>query len=364
MSRSLSGAPGSFTGALIVALCASCSAPAPVAERPRQVRTQQVEPIAGEDTLVQTGEVQPRRETDLGFPIDGRLARRLVEVGALVSKGQVLATLDDGLVQNELRAAEADLSNAGSAVELAQTSLSRQEKLFDAATISAQQLDEARANERAARARKDVAAAATLNARQKLAYAALRAPENGIVTAVGANAGQVLAPGQMVVRLATRERDAVFTVAERVVTSAPPDVKVHVRLVSSPELAVLGEVREVSPAADPVTRTYRVRVTLPSAPEAMVFGAAVTGSVEYPHGKSVRLPASAITSQDDKPAVYVVDVPSMKLQRRPVEVTRFGAEHVFIAAGLKSGDRVVTAGVNKLRPGQIVAVGEAGKDAP
>jgi RND family efflux transporter MFP subunit len=364
MSRSLCRALGPFVPPLVVALCASCSAPTSVAERPRPVRTQQVELLAGKDTLVQTGEIQPRRETELSFPIDGRLARRLVEVGAAVSKGQVLAVLDDGLVRNELRSAEADLSNAGSTVELARTSLSRQEKLFAAQVISAQQLDEATANERAALARKDVAAAAALNAQQKLAYATLRAPEDGIVMAVGANSGQVLAPGQMVVRLATREREAVFTVAERIVTSAPPDVKVHVHLVSNPETAVVGEVREVSPTADPVTRTYRVRVALPGPPEAMVFGAAVTGTVEYPNGASLRLPASAITSQDDEPAVYIVDLPSKKLQRRPVEVARFGADHVFIAAGLAPGERVVTAGVSKLRPGQSVALSEAGKDSP
>lgn len=342
--------------ALAVAAATACGEPAPVAPRPRPVRTQLVELTTGNETLVQTGEVEPRRETDLGFPIEGRLARRSVEVGALVTKGQVLAVLDDGLVHNELRAAQADLVSAGSAVELAQTSLARQEKLLAAQAVSAQQLDEARAHERAAVARKDVAAAAALNAKQKLAYATLRAPEDGVVTAVGANPGQVLAPGQLVVRLATRERDAVFSVAEQVVNSAPRDVKVRVQLVSNPATVVIGDVREVSPTADPVTRTYQVRIELPGAPEAMAFGAAVTGTVEYPYGPLVRLPGSAITSQQDQPAVYVVDVPSLQLQRRPVDVARFGGDQVFISAGLKSGDRVVTAGVSKLRPGQTVAL--------
>jgi RND family efflux transporter MFP subunit len=351
--------------AFVVGLCvSSCTTAEVLSEKPRPVRAQQVVIADGTSTLVQTGEIQPRRESDLSFAIGGRLERRLVEVGAVVGKGQPLALLDDGLVQNELRAAEADLTSASAALELAQSSSSRLQRLFETQSVSLQQIDEATTNVRAAVARRDVAAAAALNARQKLSYATLRAPEAGVVTAIGANAGQVLGPGQMVVRLATRERDAVFSVAEQIVANAPHDVKVQVRLVSNPSIGTIGSVHEVSPAADPATRTYRVRVALEDAPEAMAFGAAVTGAVEYPEGPLVALPASALTSEADKPAVYVVDPATSALKRRPVQITRMDATRVFISSGLNAGDQVVTAGVHKLRPDQVVTLGGVGGNAP
>jgi RND family efflux transporter MFP subunit len=195
-----------------------------------------------------------------------------------------------------------------------------------------------------------------LNARQKLAYATLRAPEAGVITAIGANPGQTLAPGQTVAHLATRQRDAVFSVAEPVVANAPHEAKVEVRLVSNPAIAATGQVYEVSPTADAVTHTYRVRVELVAAPDAMKFGEAVTGALEYPHEPWIDLPASALTSEGDEPAVYLVDVAAKKLKRRVVKVARFDGSRVFITSGLTSGERVVTAGVSKLWPEQAVTV--------
>jgi RND family efflux transporter MFP subunit len=340
----------------LVALLIGCAGPTPIPEKPRPVRTMTVTLARGNETLVQTGSIQPRRETDLGFPIDGRLVRRLVEVGAVVKKGQVLATLDADTVQNEVRGAEAELTSATSAVELAQASLGRQRQLFDGQIVSAQQMDEANASLRAASARRESAEAATLNAKRKLIYTSLLAPEAGVVTSVGANSGQVLAPGQMVVRVATLERDAVFDVAERVINSAPPDVKVLVQLVSNPAVSATGTVHELSPTADPVTHTYRVRIALPTPPEAMTFGAAVTGTVEFPSGPLVIVPSSALTSDGKEPAVYVVDPATQRIRRRAVDVARFGAEETFVSSGLGIGDLVVTAGVSKLRPDQVVAL--------
>ncbi|WP_394824917.1 efflux RND transporter periplasmic adaptor subunit [Pendulispora albinea] len=327
-------------------------------EKPRPVRTVTVAPADGRETLTQTGDIQPRRQTDLSFQIDGRLARRMVEVGSVVTKGQALAVLDDGLVQNEVRASEADLTSATSALELAKSSLARQEQLFVGQSVSQQQIDEARASVRTASARRDVAAAASLNAKKKLGYTQLFAPEAGIVTAVGANQGQVVNPGQMVARLATLERDAVFDVAERIIANAPADAEVRVHLVSNPDVSAIGTVREVSPQADPTTRTYRVRIDLPSPPRQMSLGAAVIGKVELPEERLVSLPASAITSEANAPAVYVVDLATKKLVRRAVRVSRFTGERALVASGLEAGDVVVTAGVSKLRPEQTVALAD------
>ena len=349
-----------FAPALVASALGCREAPStPIAPRP--VRTVTVAIANGSDTVVQTGDVQPRRETDLALQIEGRIARRLVEVGAAVARGQILARLDDGLVQNEVRAAQAELTSTAAALELARGNLARQDKLFAAQSASAQQIDEATAAVRSAIARNDVAAAAALNARRKLGYTTLVAPEDGVVTAVGANPGQVVAPGQMVVRVATQERDAVFTISDRIVAATSRDVKIRVQLVSDPAVAVVGAVREVSPAADPVTRTYRVRVALPgTAP--MPLGASVTGTVELPAEPVVALPASALTSDGNGPAVFVVDLATEQLRRRAVTVARYGDDRVVIASGLHNGDRVVTAGVSKLRPGQRVALAERGTE--
>lgn len=341
-----------------------CRKAGPAPEEPRAVRTTVVAQVSGDELLTQTGEIQPRRETDLSFALDGRLRSRTVEIGARVEKGQVLALLDDGLVQNELRAARADLTSASSALELAQTNVDRQQKLLAGNVASPQQMDEANAALRSAQARRDVAAAAVLNAQTKLGYATLRAAEPGVVTAVGANIGQVIAPGQMVVRVATLERDAVFSVAERIVSTAPADARVEVRLVAAPSVSVLGTVREASPAADPVTHTYRVRIGLVDPPASMAFGAAVVGRVALPGGQVVALPMAALTGAPEAPAVFVVDPASKTLRLCPVRVARFGTDQVFLAGGLRDGDRVVTAGVSKLRPDQRVALADFDGGAP
>jgi RND family efflux transporter MFP subunit len=336
----------------------SCAEPPARPDKPRPVRTVTVVTMEGSETLVQTGEIQPRRETDLGFQLEGRLARRAAEVGSVVAKGEVLASLDSGLINNERRAAEANLGSASSTLELAELSLARQQKLFMGQSASQQQMDEANASVRAARAQRDVALVAAENAARKLGYTHLIAEERGIVSAIGANQGQVVTAGQMIVRLATVDRDAVFSVAEHILTSAPPDVAVRVSLVSNPSISVTGTVREVSPSADLATRTYRVRIALPNPPPEMAFGAAVRGTVEFAAGRVIALPASSLTSEASSPAVYVVDSLTKKLQRRAIEVSRYSAAQMFVTSGLEAGELVVTAGVSKLRPGQVVVLGD------
>lgn len=342
----------------------ACAKPVQQSHVVRPVRTMKVERFDGKQTLTQTGEIQARRETDLSFQLGGRVARRLVEVGTTVSKGQTLAILDSRIATDELRAAEADLANARSAFDLAEMSQARVQKLFAADSVSRQQLDEVTATLRAAAARRDMAEVARDLGRQKLTYARLLAEETGVVVAVGANQGQIVAPGQMIARVATRERDAVFSVSEQVILCASPDIKVHVSLAAKPAIAVTGTVREVSPAADPVTRTYRVRIALPDAPSEMSLGATVIGKVELSAGLSVAVPAAAMTSEDGVPAVYLLEPGSKTIQRRKVTVARIEDGRVFIGAGLDSGQLVVTAGVTKLRPGQLVALSDAEREVP
>ncbi|HXP97115.1 MAG TPA: efflux RND transporter periplasmic adaptor subunit, partial [Telmatospirillum sp.] len=235
------------TACLIVTL-AACAPSEPEAEKPRPVRTVIAVPVDTGEEIVQTGEVRPHLETDLGFRIDGRLATRNVDVGTTVKKGQLLATIEARDVTNELRVAEADVRSALSSESLAKITLDRQHVLIKTQAVAQARVEEAETNWRTAVARRESAAATLENARNKRTYTQLLANETGVVTAVGANPGQVVTTGQMVVKLAsTAERDAVFSVSEKLINSSSPDVKVKVSLLSDPTVSVIGGLRDVSP---------------------------------------------------------------------------------------------------------------------
>ncbi len=336
------------------------------AEPPRPVRTLVAKPSLVGEEVVQTGDIQPHTETDLGFRIDGRVAARNVEVGMTVIEDQLLATLDRRDIENELRSAEAEVTRAEAAEALAKSGLERQRTLFEKQIVARVRMEEAETAWREANARTQSAQSALETARNKLGYAQLRAPYDGIVTAIAINGGQVVSAGQAAIKLASvRERDAVFNISERLYLAAPNDAKVEVALASNPAIKVTGTLRDASPSADPVTRTYRVRFTLPDAPSEMTLGAAVTGRVLIAGKPLFLLPASALTDENGKPAVFVVQPASQDLVRKPVAVVRYTATEVLVDSGLTVGDAVVTAGVSKLRPGQKVAFdgkqGEASK---
>jgi RND family efflux transporter MFP subunit len=168
-------------------------------------------------------------------------------------------------------------------------------------------------------------------------------------------AGEVVQPGQMIVRVARQDgRDAVFDVPSQVIRSAPSNPDIMVSLADDPSVKVRGHVREVSPQADPVTRTFKVKVTLEDPPEAVRLGATVNGTMTTTEDAMIEVPASALTRSEQQPAVWVVDPANLTVALRPVEVKRFGEYLVAIAEGLKAGDVVVTAGVQALHPGQQI----------
>ena len=343
-----------------IATFAALATPAAAAERPRPVRTVLAAETPAAEALIQTGEIRPRRETDLGFRTDGRVTRRAVEIGTIVRRGDLLATLDETDAGNQQRIAEADLAAARSAEAVSRAAMDRQRTLFEREVAPRARFEEAEGNWRAALARRDSAAVALQNARNRIAYTRLEADEDGVVTAIGANPGQVVQSGQMVLRLASiAEREAVFDVAERIVATAPADIQVTVALASRPDIQAVGQVREVSPAANPVTRSYRMRVALPGAPEEMAIGATVIGRANLPQAPIIVLPATALTSQDGQPAVYVLDPATSTLRRQPVQVARHTDTAIHVSGGLLPGQRVVTAGVSRLRPGQPVLATEA-----
>ncbi|PTS84258.1 efflux RND transporter periplasmic adaptor subunit [Pseudomonas sp. HMWF032] len=339
----------------LVMVVTGCQEEIQTTEAPRPVRAVIAKAVSIGDEVAQTGEIQANVETNLGFRIDGRVATRIAEIGMSVVKGQVLATLDPSDVQNEVLTAEAEVKSAEAVEGLAKSELDRQRTLFAKQFVARARVEEAEANWRASNAKLNVARTGLQTARNKLTYTELRAPDDAIVSAVLVNAGQVVDVGQPAIKLSsTHERDAVFNVSERIYTSVPSDVQVEVALLSDPSVKVIGRLRDASPTADPATRTYRVRIALPDAPDTMALGATVTGRLILPGKSLIILPSSALTSEAGNPAVFVVHPARQELVRKPVVVARYTATQALVESGLSEGDAVVTAGVSKLRHGQKV----------
>jgi len=188
-----------------------------------------------------------------------------------------------------------------------------------------------------------------------LGFTELRADQDGVYTTVGPSAGEVVQAGQMIVRIARQDgRDAVFDVPAQIIRSASPDPDIMVSLADDPSVKVRGHVREVAPQADPVTRTFEVKVALEDPPETMRLGATVNGVMNTVEAPTIEIPAAALTRSNQLPAVWVVDPSNQTVALRQVEILRHGEYFVAIADGLAAGDIVVTAGVQALHPGQQV----------
>jgi RND family efflux transporter MFP subunit len=307
------------------------------------------------------GEVKPRYESDLSFRVAGKVLSRLVDVGAWVKQGDRLATLDTQDYQNRLRSAEADVSSAEAALVNAQGTEARQAKLLKDGWTPKATYDTALQNLQAAEARLKAAKASLDLTRDQLNYATLKADFDGVITAVGAEVGQNVNAGQMVVKLARPDdKDGVFNIAETAfsdVNDSHPEVIVWP--LSNPNLIIEGAVREISPVADPATRTYTVKVTLKNPPPQLRFGMSIGGRLKGRAPLAVALPLSAVFEKNGSPAVWVFDQQSSNLTLRPITVARYEANTVVVASGLAKGDIVVTAGVNTLTVGQKVRLATA-----
>lgn len=308
--------------------------------------------------LERTGEIHAHDETILSFRTGGRIVTRSVDIGDRVNAGQLLATLENTTSQNQLDGAQADYEGAKASAQVAALNVNRMQKLMPTGAIARTQLDTARADWLVARARLKNSESALRNARESLGWTRLIAPRSGVITEVSASAGQVVNGGQSVLTLATGEaRDVVFDIAKPEAIPPQEQAGLRVSLLSDPSVQASAAVRDISPQADPQTRTWRVRATLQNPPLAMALGASVTVTLPAtgPHGYA--LPASALSRVDDKPAVYVIN-PQSQAQLRVVVPAYYTATTVIVSGGLEPGDRVITAGVSKLRSGEPVIAGE------
>ena len=341
--------------ALIVAAVTGCDKPAPPTSQARSVRTVTVERVAEGETVSLTGHIRAKDQVNLAFRLDGRVIERPVNVGDVLKAGQVVAKLDPQIQQNGLNSAQAELASAEAVLTQARLTFWRQQQLVKDGWTSRANFDAARQKLETTQGQVDAAQAQLRTAQEQLSYTVLSADAPGAVTAKGAEPGEVVHAGQMIVQLARQGgRDAVFDVPEQLIRTGPRDPLVQIALTNDPTVRATGRVREVSPQADSATRTWQVKVGIIDPPQGMQLGSTVTGSIKLSAPPGVEIPASALTEANGNPAVWVVDPQSQTVSLRSVDVSRYDPATVAISQGLETGEVVVTAGVQVLRPGQKV----------
>jgi multidrug efflux system membrane fusion protein len=341
-------------GAAVTLLLDACAKDEPKPDVVRPVRTMTLASKNG-DVLTFAGEVKPRHETRLAFRVPGQILDRRVEVGAVVKTGQVLVVLD----ANDLRLAEtasrAQLAQAQSQAALAEADFKRYAELRAKSFISQAEFERREAQVKQAR---EVVAAARAESERfsnQVGYGALLAPHAGVITAVEAETGQVVAAGQPVVRIARlEEREIAFNVPEQLLEAVRRAKDIEVRLWSKPELSYPGRLRELSPVADSASRTYPARLSIVKGDRELVLGMTAEVRARTTHAETLRLPLSAVFHQQDRPAVWVVEGDPAAVRLVPIDTGAVRGDTVEIVSGLTSGQVVVTAGVHMLAPGQKV----------
>jgi membrane fusion protein, multidrug efflux system len=345
-----------LAGTTLAVMLAGCKREAAEETPPvRPVRTVIVEKGGLGKTIVLTGQIQAEKEVALAFRIGGRIIERLADSGDRVTPDQALAKLDPQNELNALRSVQAALSAAKGRLEQDSNHFHRQQTLLQQGWATRATFDQAQQALRTAQAAVDDAEAQVEIAEDRVSYTQLKAGLKGTITRRSAESGEVVQPGQTIFIIARDSGwDAAFDVPAQVLRTTPGEADMIVALTDDPAVTAKGRVRQIDPQADPITRTFKVRVAIDDPPAEMRLGATVSGRMEVDHGHGISLPASALTSNDKGPAVWVVEPDKFTVALKPIEVLRFDPGTVVISSGLNGGEIVVTAGVQALHPGQKV----------
>ncbi|EJL92150.1 RND family efflux transporter, MFP subunit [Herbaspirillum sp. CF444] len=342
---------------------AACQKPAPVADAPREVVVLPAQADGGAQLLTLPGEVQSRFSTPMSFRIAGQVIERRVHLGDTVRKGDVVARLDPADAEHNAASAEADLASAREHFDAAEKQLQRDTLQARDKLISALQLEQTQDAYAAAKAQLQSATARAAVAGNQRNYTRLIAEHDGVISAEQANTGEVLAAGQPVFSLAwSGATDVTTEVSESQVAKIRVGAPAIVRLTALPDVKLNGRVREVSPAADPQSRTYRVKVTLESKDAqdpALRLGmsgevAINTTQKDAAANAATVIPATALFHQGNRPAVWIVRPADAKLELRAVTVSAYGERSVTLSEGVASGEKIVVQGVHTLTAGEKV----------
>lgn len=345
----------SVATAMVACLLGGCEQDKPPAPEVRPVKSVVVGQRPAGEPVALTGQVRARTEINLAFRLSGHMVDRLVRVGDQVESGQVVAHLDDQIQKNTLLQTEALLSAARAQLVEARNTYARQNGLLSKGFASNAQFDQAQQALESAEAQVASAEAQVKSAEEQLSYTILTADAAGTVIATGAEAGEVVAAGQPVVQIASDGgRDAVFAVSGQIIRALPADPAFSVALTEDMGIVAQGHIREIAPQADPVTRTYTVKVALDNPPEAMQLGSTVSGITRLDAPEGMEVPSSAIVYGGATSAVWVVDTKELTVSLREVSVARYEPASVILSAGLQPGETIVIAGVQSLHPGQKV----------
>lgn len=304
---------------------------------------------------VYSGAVHARYESQLGFRVAGKIKARNADIGARVKSGAVLATLDPQDAELALSAARAQAAWSKADLSLAKAEMDRHQSMLDKKLIS-QSLYDAKVNAfKAAEARAKQADAQLSVTENQTKYSELRADADGVITAVTAEPGQVVAAGQPVVTLARDgQREVLINVPEGRVEAFKAGTPVLADLWAKDGSRYNGTVREIAPEADAASRTYNVRVTLTDADPAVHMGMTARVYLPTANGAAFNVPLTALTAKDGVPAVWKVDAKSGAVRLSAVKVGNYGETGASVSEGLTGDDWIVTAGVHKLVEGQVV----------
>ncbi|MER9200437.1 efflux RND transporter periplasmic adaptor subunit [Mesorhizobium sp. M0933] len=341
---------------LVLGACSQSEEQPPEIIRP--VLSVVVEPRTVE-TFGFAGSVEPQFSADLAFRLLGRVVVRDVKVGDIVTRGTTIAALDPTALELAVQAAKAELSNAQAQFANAAASEERQRQLLVAANTSQAVFDAARQARQAAAAGVERANAALAKSQEQLGYTRLFSDFDGVVTAVGAEVGQTVSPGQTVVTVARSDpREAVVDIPDQLTGDLAFGTPFQIILQSRPTIRSGAKLREIAPQAEGSTRTRRVRLTLIDPPPAFRLGSTVTATRIAKITPTIELPLSALLEKNGREKVWIVDQQTSSVSARDIKIAAKGAATFTVAEGLNAGMRVVTAGVHSLTEGQKVKISE------
>lgn len=321
------------------------------------VRTAIVGVAAATQGYTYSGEVRGRYESQLAFQVNGKIIKRNIELGSVINAGDVLMQIDPKDIQQTVNSTSAQVSSAESQLRLAESNLNRYRQLYEQGAVGRMVYDQYVSAYEVAMASVQQASAQYTQGANQLDYSLLRADKPGVISAITAEMGQVVSAGQPVLTLVQDgEREVEISVPENRIEEMRKAQQIKVTFWALSNVATDGSVREISPMADPVTRTYKVRISLLNPPPEIKLGmtAAVT-LLSSNTQQTVTIPLAAIYQNGDTPAVWVVTGNTIIL--RPIKIGQFGDGTIQVLEGLRQGDRIVTAGVQKLKEGQKVKAG-------
>lgn len=320
------------------------------------VRTQIVGNKNARQQFTYSGEVHGRVESQLAFQVGGKIVKRNVELGSRVSAGDILMQIDPKDILQTVNSSSAQVSSAQAQLRLAESNLRRYRQLYEQEAVSRAQYDQYINAYEAALAANRQASSQYLQGANQLDYSSLRANAAGIVSAINAEAGQVVTAGQPILTLVQDgEREVEISVPENRVEEVRNAQQINVSFWALPEVVLEGKIREFSPIADAATRTYKVRITLINPPETIKLGMTASAQIAGTGVKNqaaLEIPLSAVYQTDGSAGVWVVNNEIVSL--KSITVGEFGNAKIQVLSGLTPGETIVTAGVHKLREGQKV----------